>query len=242
MHDAARDGETGETRARLIAALRAEPATTTQLAALLGLSLNTVRSQLQRLERQAIVVRRSARLGPTKPAYLYALSPEAELRASRLYVPFLTQLLHVLAGRLDPTEFDALMRETGRGLLPQPLPRGSLAERVSAAAELLNDFGGLATATPQGQGYLIRSQGCPLAASTGVHPEACNAVESLLAEYIEAPVSKCCDRDERLRCCFEVRPRRSPRRRAAACAPTSSPSSRTGRPTAGAARRRTTRT
>jgi len=209
------DTGTGDTRARLITVLRAAPATTTQLAAALDLSINTVRSQLQRLERQGVVVRRSARLGPTKPAYVYALSPEAELRTSRLYVPFLTRLLHVLAGRLDPTEFDALMRETGRGLLPRPLPRGSLGERVAAAADLLNDFGGLATAAPEGRGYLIRSQGCPLAASTGAHPEACNAVESLLAEYIDAPVSKCCDRDERSRCCFEVRPRGTPARRRA---------------------------
>jgi len=199
-------GDTGETRARVIAALRAEPATTIQLATALGLSINTVRSQLDRLERQGVVVRRSARLGPTKPAYVYALSAEAELRTSRLYVPFLTQLLHALAGRLSPEEFDALMREAGRGLLPQPLPRGSLADRVSAAVDLLNGFGGLATATHQGQRYLIRSRGCPLAASTGVHAEACNAVESLLAQYIDAHVSKCCDRDERLRCCFEVRP------------------------------------
>jgi predicted ArsR family transcriptional regulator len=216
MRDVERHGETGETRARLIAALRAEPATTMQLATALGLSINAVRSQLQRLERQGIVVRRSARLGPTKPAYVYALSPEAELRTSRLYVPFLTQLLHVLAGRLTHDEFDALMRETGRRLLPHPLPRGSLGERVAAAAELLNALGGLTTTGRERSGYLIRSQGCPLAASTGVHPEACNAVESLLAEYIDAPVSKCCDRDERLRCCFEVRPGRASGRRAVA--------------------------
>jgi predicted ArsR family transcriptional regulator len=203
MHDAAE----GETRARLVAAIRTEPATTTQLAAMLGLSITAVRSQLHRLERAGVVVRRSARLGPTKPAYVYALSAEAELSTSRLYVPFLTRLLHVLAGRLDGDAFDALMRETGRALLPRPLPRGALAERVGAAVELLNSLGGLACATPQGGGHLIRSRGCPLAASTAAHPEACSAVESLLAEYIDADVSACCARDERPRCCFEVRPR-----------------------------------
>jgi predicted ArsR family transcriptional regulator len=210
--------EARDTRTRLIAALRTEPATTAQLASGLGLSVNAVRTQLDRLERQGVVVRQTARLGPTKPAYVYELSPEAELRTSRLYVPFLTQLLHVLARRTSRKKFDALMRETGRALLPRPLPRGPLAERVAAAAELLNDLGGLASVTAEGSGYRIRSKGCPLAATTPDHPEACNAVESLLAEFIDASVSKCCDLEGRARCCFDVRARPDTRPELAASA------------------------
>jgi predicted ArsR family transcriptional regulator len=51
---------------------------------------------------------------------------------------------------------------------------------------------------------MIRSDGCPLAAATQRYPEACNAVESLLREFTGLPVTKCCDREERLRCCFEI--------------------------------------
>jgi predicted ArsR family transcriptional regulator len=200
-----RDVESGATRDRVVAALRAGPMTAAQLADALGLSANAVRTQLQQLEHRGVLVRRPARLGPTKPAYLYALSTEAELQTSRLYVPFLTQLLHVLAGRLSEAEFDALLREVGQGLLPRPLPRGPLGERVSAAVALLNGYGGLATAAAAGRGYLIRSAGCPLAATTSTHPEACSAVESLLAEFIDASVTTCCEREERARCCFAVR-------------------------------------
>jgi predicted ArsR family transcriptional regulator len=199
------EGDATETRARVVARLRTGPATVRQLVATLGLSANAVRAQLDRLVREGVVVRRSARLGPTKPAFLYALSADAERRNSRLYVPLLTQLLHVLAGRLDAAEFDAILREAGRGLLPTPLPRGPLGERVAAATALLNRLGGLASAERSGDGYVIRSQGCPLSAATAAHAEACDAVESLLAEFIGTPVAKCCEREDRVRCCFEVR-------------------------------------
>jgi len=53
-------------------------------------------------------------------------------------------------------------------------------------------------------GFLIRSHGCPLAAATANHPEVCNALESLLSEFVGTSVSKCCDRYDRLRCCFEI--------------------------------------
>jgi hypothetical protein len=55
---------------------------------------------------------------------------------------------------------------------------------------------------------MIRSDGCPLAAATRNHPEACNAVESLLSEFTGVEVTKCCDREERLRCCFDIGPAR----------------------------------
>jgi hypothetical protein len=51
---------------------------------------------------------------------------------------------------------------------------------------------------------MIRSDGCPLAAATKRHPEACSAMESLLSEFTGLEVAKCCDREERPRCCFEV--------------------------------------
>jgi hypothetical protein len=32
----------------------------------------------------------------------------------------------------------------------------------------------------------------------------CNALESLLSEFVGSRVTKCCDRYDRVRCCFEV--------------------------------------
>jgi predicted ArsR family transcriptional regulator len=130
---------------------------------------------------------------------------QAELLFSRAYVPILTQLLHALARRLDPRDFDSIMHQVGKALLQgRPVPRGTLGERVAGASSLLNDLGGLTEISQENGGFIIRSHGCPLAAATVDHPEVCNALESLLSEFVGEKVSKCCDRYNRERCCFEV--------------------------------------
>jgi predicted ArsR family transcriptional regulator len=131
---------------------------------------------------------------------------QAELLFSRAYIPILTQLVHVLAGRLSPGEFDSVMREVGRGAMAdRAAPRGvTLRERVARASALLNELGGLSEVEEEDGLYVIRSYGCPLAAATALHPEVCNALESLLSEFAGTAVTKCCDRYDRERCCFEI--------------------------------------
>jgi predicted ArsR family transcriptional regulator len=179
--------------------------TVDELAGALELSGNAIRPQLAVLERDGLVVRKGVRRGASRPAQVYALSRDAELLFSQAYAPVLTELLHVLDGRLESGEFDALMREVGGRLMAgRPRPTGDARHRAEAASELLNSLGGLARVEQQGDTLMIRSDGCPLAAATERHPEACNAVESLLREFTGLRVTKCCDREERLRCCFEL--------------------------------------
>ena len=179
--------------------------TVDEIAARLGLTGNAIRPQLAALERDGMIQRSGIRRGTSKPSQIYALSPEAELMFSRAYPPILTELLHVLSAKVAPADFDALMREVGSRLLAdRPRPIGTAPQRAQAASKLLNELGGLARVEEQDGGLVIRSDGCPLAAATLRHPEACNAVESLLAEFTGLLVRKCCDREERPRCCFEV--------------------------------------
>jgi predicted ArsR family transcriptional regulator len=157
------------------------------------------------LERDGLVERVGLRRGASRPAQVYALTRNAELLFSSAYVPVLTELLHVLDARLAGDEFDGLMREVGQRLMAgRPRPTGDLRQRAEAASELLNSLGGLARVDQENGALLIRSDGCPLAAATQRHPEACNAMESLLREFTGLRVTKCCDREERLRCCFEL--------------------------------------
>ena len=204
--------------------LRRGPMTVDQLAEALGSSGNAVRQQLAGLERDGMVGEGESRRGVSKPARTYVLTAEAELMFSRAYAPVLTQLLHVLDERLDPAEFDRLMRDVGRRLMAdRPRPTGDLRQRAEAASALLNELGGQTRVEEDDGGLLIRGDGCPLSAATQRHPEACNAVESLLTEFAGIPVAKCCDVEDRLRCCFEVgRVGRAGRRRPEA-APSSSP-------------------
>jgi predicted ArsR family transcriptional regulator len=106
---------------------------------------------------------------------------------------------------MPPAELDTLMREVGRAAIAgRPVPTGPLRDRVATASSLLNDLGGLTEVQEDAGRYVIRSHGCPLAAATADHPEVCNALESLLTDFVGSKVSKCCDRYDRARCCFEV--------------------------------------
>jgi len=189
----------------VINVLRRGPATLDDLVGELGLTRTAVRLQLAVLERDGSVERRGMRRGRTKPAHVYELTGHAEQRLSRAYIPVLTQLLHVLAERLSSAEFDAVMRDVGRELLAgQPRPRGELKARAAAASELLNQLGGLTAVSEEHHDLIIRSHGCPLAAAAVHHPETCNAMESLVSEFVGATVTQRCERTNRPRCRFLI--------------------------------------
>jgi DeoR family transcriptional regulator, suf operon transcriptional repressor len=193
------------TSARIVELLRRGPLTIDEIAGAVGLTRTAVRAQLATLQREGIIEERGSQRGPSKPARTYGVQPEAELLLSRAYIPILTQLLHVLADRMSREEFDAVMHEVGRGLMKgRAMPQGTLRERVGAASVLLNDLGGMTEVDEEDGILVIRSHGCPLAAATAKYPEACNALESLLSEFVGQSVNKCCDRYARQRCCFEV--------------------------------------
>jgi predicted ArsR family transcriptional regulator len=186
--------------------LRRGAMTVDELAAALELTRTAVQAQLATLQHDDLVEQRGTRRGTSKPARTYIVTAQAELLFSRAYIPILTQLVHVLARRMSPGEFDSIMREVGRGAMTdRAVPRhGTLHDRVARASALLNDLGGLSEVEEEDGLYVIRSHGCPLAAATAKHPEVCNALESLLSEFAGTPVTKCCDRYDRERCCFEV--------------------------------------
>jgi len=193
------------TGGRILELLRRGPKTVDELARALELTRTAVRAQLASLMRDGLVEQRENRRGASKPSHVYGVTVQAELLFSRAYVPILTQLLHVLSRRITPAEFDTIMHQVGRGVMEgRAMPRGTLGERVAGASAVLNELGGLTEISEEGGGYLIESHGCPLAAATANHPEVCNALESLLSELVGARVTKCCDRYNRERCCFEV--------------------------------------
>jgi predicted ArsR family transcriptional regulator len=202
------------TRGRIVALLRRSGSTVDKIADALGLTDNAVRAHLATLERDGIVEQRVLKTGKVgKPAYTYQLSSEAEPLFSRAYLPVLRQLLDVLAERMRPDELDRIMRSVGRRLAQRRgiAPGGdSLDERVTAAAGILEQLGGVTEVERHPDGALvIRGFSCPLGAAVHGHPQLCSAVETLLSEVTGASVRECCDRSsDRARCCFEVSPPR----------------------------------
>lgn len=211
-------------RGRIIDVLRRGSCTVDEIASELGVTGNAIRAQLSALERDGLVGMAGSRRGATRPSRTYELTPELDHLLSRAYIPLLTQLIRLVAAREPAGKFDGIMREAGRGVAREfstQFPPGPLGDRVAAASLVLNRQLGASTSVEKKDSkYVIRGNGCPLAALTGKHPGVCHAIESLLAELLETPVHECCDRTERPRCCFEIsqppgrahaRPRRSPR-------------------------------
>jgi len=197
--------ERDHTRSRVIDMLRRGPLTLDELAAELAVTRTAVRLQLTALERDGHVARRGVRRGKTKPSQIYQLTAVGERELSRAYIPVLTELLHVLSDRLDRAEFESVMRAVGRRLVDtRAAAAGSARARVDQASSLLNQFGGLTEVDEQGPDLVIRSHGCPLAATAVDHPETCSAMESLVSEFVGASVTQECDRRDRPRCRFRL--------------------------------------
>src|SRR5215216_3350047 len=121
------------TAGRILELLRRGPMTVDELAAALELTRTAVQGQLAKLQHDQLVEQRGTRRGTSKPARTYGVTTQAELLFSRAYIPILTQLIHVLAGRMSHDEFDSIMREVGRSAMAdRAAPRGgTLRDRVA---------------------------------------------------------------------------------------------------------------
>jgi predicted ArsR family transcriptional regulator len=191
------------TRGKIIALLRAEHRTVNELAAALQLTDNAVRAHLLRLERDGLIQQRGLRRGRRKPHVIYGLSAEAEHIFPKAYGPLLNHLVAVISSRLNTRELRSTMREVGEAVARDHLakfPVRNRRERIKAALELFHDLGGAANGKP----IIHGRNGCPLAAVTANHPEACLIIESLLTKIVGVPARTCCQYGETPRCCFEL--------------------------------------
>jgi predicted ArsR family transcriptional regulator len=195
------------TRGRIVELLRRSPLTVNEIAARLAVTHNAVRGHLAALQHEGLVREGGMQPGASRPAVIYELASGADAVFSRAYVPFVAHLVRVLGERLPQPELDDLMRVVGQRVATDwPRPRGDLAQRVEAASVLLDELGGANEVERVNGGFVLRGYGCLLAAATHGRPEVCGAMESFLAELVEAPVHECCVRGERPHCCFEIAP------------------------------------
>jgi predicted ArsR family transcriptional regulator len=196
------------TRGQILALLRTENRTVNDLAAVLNLTDNAVRAHLLSLERDGLVQQRGSRPGRRKPHAAYGLSAEAEQIFPKAYGPLLNHFVTVISDRLTPGALRGTMREVGAAVAADHLDRlrgRSRRERIETGLNILNDLGGSARFDErEGKQFIHGRNGCPLAAVTASHPEACLIVESLLSKIVGGRVKKCCEYSETPRCCFEL--------------------------------------
>lgn len=200
--------DSASTRGRITAQLRRGAHSVDEIARAVGTTDNAVRSHLSALERDGLVrntgVRRGRGVG--KPAALYALTSEAELMFSRAYPAVLTAVMDTLVAKLDGPHAASMLRDVGMRLA-QSLggeAKGTLRERVLAAAAALVALGGDVEVTDDGHALMIRGYGCPLGKSVAEHPETCRAVRSMVQHVAGAKAEECCEHGERPQCRFRI--------------------------------------
>jgi predicted ArsR family transcriptional regulator len=196
------------TRGKILDLLRAKEQTVNDLAAALRLTDNAVRAHLLSLERDGLVLQAGTQPGFRKPHVTYALTADAEQIFPKAYGVLLDLILIVISKQLSPKELRAAMREVGRRVADNHLLEvegKSRNQRIETALRILKDLGGSATFEKSDGKHFIRGRGCPLAAATSRHPEACLIAETLLSEVIGAPVKECCIHGTTPSCRFEIR-------------------------------------
>lgn len=196
------------TRGQILEILRAGERIVNELAAALKLTDNAVRAHLLSLERDGLIYQSGTQAGFRKPHATYALTPEAEQIFPKAYGSLLDVILTVFSKKLTPKELRAALREVGRTIANTHLPQveGKDRERrIEAALGILKDMGGAAKFQESEGKHFIRGEGCPLAAATSRHPEACLIAESLLTKIIGVPVKEHCHHGRAPSCRFEIR-------------------------------------
>jgi len=175
------------TRGRLLALLREGKWTVDDLARRLRLTDNAVRFHLATLESAGTVRKEGVRRrqGAGKPADLYALTPDAEESFSRAYAPVLIACVAELRETMSTAQLVAFLRRVGKRLADGLRnPRGSLPNRVAAAAELLSALGGVTTVEKSGNTFHIIGRACPLSRAVEADHCVCAAVTALVAEMV----------------------------------------------------------
>src|SRR5436190_15573911 len=196
------------TRVKILELLRTRECTVNDLAEALRLTDNAVRAHLASLERDRLVIQSGLKPGIRKPHTTYALGPEAEHLFPKAYGRLVSLLMSIFARQVKPRSLRAGMRAAGRSVAKEHLRelRGKTREqRIDAALGILKELGGAATFKEEDGKHFIYGNGCPIAAATANHPEACLLAESLLTEIIGAPVKEHCTGGSAPSCRFEVK-------------------------------------
>jgi len=196
------------TRGKILDLLRTRERTVNELAAELRLTDNAVRAHLASLERDRLVSQSGMRPGIRKPHTTYALGPEAEQLFPKAYGTLVSLLMSIFSRQIKPGNLRAGMRAAGRAVAREHLHElkgKTRQQRIDAALGILKELGGAAVFREEDGRHFIYGNGCPIAAATANHPEACLLAESLLTTIVGSPVKECCIRGAAPSCRFELK-------------------------------------
>jgi DeoR family suf operon transcriptional repressor len=186
-------GHKGQRGAVLLQLKREHRLTAKELAARLGVSLNTVRHHLKELEAEALVEYEREHRGVGAPVFAYRLSASGEALFPRRYEEALTALLDQvveLQGReaavgLLGSYFAGLARRV-RGELTESGPE----ERLQVLGRVLSEAGYMPEVTVGPTESTLREHNCAIPSVAERFPEICAAEARFLADVLGAEVSR----------------------------------------------------
>jgi predicted ArsR family transcriptional regulator len=175
------------------------------MAGTLGVTGNAIRAQLALLLREGLVEVKGEAKGSRRPAGVYGIRAGADIGSAKAYPVILSQLVRVLADRMPPKQFEAVMKDVGRGMASAVArPTGSARERVAGAVKILQSLGSIAKVSDEGKMVVIMGSGCPISRIVEADIRSCEIIESFLAGFTGLPVTERCDHGERPNCRFEI--------------------------------------
>lgn len=193
----------GGTRQEILELLVRSDRTVQEIADHIGVSANAIRGHLAALERDGLVIQRDVRRETGgKPAGVYALSTDADELFPKAYAFVLEGILSVLDQREGSERVKETLAEVGaRAAVPAS---GTQAERVQAAADVLESLGGTVEVRREEGHWKIQGFSCPLSSVTARDGRVCGLAEALVQKTTGGDVVEVCQREQRARCAFEV--------------------------------------
>ena len=193
-------GLLGESRARVVEALRAEPRSVAALAELLDVSEVAVRHHLQVLQGDGFVSAETVRRpGRGRPSSVYALTDKARRLFADNSAALANELLEFLGDAHGRSELQRFLRwraERHSDRYAAALEGATdLDDRVERLAEVLTEEGFASSAeavvTPEGATVLqLRQDHCAIKAVAEEHPELCAYEASTFRKLLGAKLSR----------------------------------------------------
>lgn len=193
----------------LLASIRTQPRTISELSELLNLTRTAVKHQLNKLLQDGLVVegdmRRMEKAG--KPAREFKIAPGSEDANSSAYIPFIVGLLETLPNHLEKQDRVKLFETIGRNMASHAgLPeKESVKERLKDAINLVNTLGASAELVEEDSQLMIKNMSCPLASAVREEPCVCDAVASFFSKATGLNVRAECSYGEMLVCRYKIK-------------------------------------
>lgn len=201
----------GSTKLQILNILRRSPCTVHDLAVILDLTDNAVRTHVLALERDRLIEPHSRRPGVRKPAIVYGLAPAADQLLPKPYAAVLNAVLDEVEVRQGTDEITSIARSIGENLAEEHWGRVANLqgrERIEAIARLIDQIGGLAEVEEKDGRFVLNGFSCPLVAVVPNHPQICTLTKTFIQDLLgHGTVHERCDHQgSDVRCRFEIEP------------------------------------